>query len=240
MRFIPIAFLLLGVQVAHGDEKKDLGKIKPPGCVPLPLVRPGTDEIGIDELNQVKVRLEAIPEKDLEKWIVELERIIDTKLKAGLPSPRQVCRTDFAICMSVAFNDLKWNTKAAKKLYKRAQTIPASEAKAWKEAFEAVLKNKIGQTDTTVLDGGAAWGVPLVLIPVDALYEAEEYSVDRGRKYRARLKQLTAEDVSLWKDKVDTFGGTKLDAAVNIILMEDFFDKEKFQRDKFKATVGKK
>src|SRR6476661_6217143 len=103
MRFIPVAFLLLGVQVAHGDEKKDLGKIKPPGGVPLPLVRPGTNEIGVDELNKVKVRLEAVPEKDLEKWVVELERIIDTKLKDGLPSPRQVCRTDFAIRTSVAF-----------------------------------------------------------------------------------------------------------------------------------------
>jgi len=48
---------------------------------------------------------------------------------------------------------------------------------------------------------------------------------------------LTAEDVSLWKNKVDQFGGTELDAAVNIILLDDYFDKEKFQRDKFKAAI---
>jgi hypothetical protein len=52
------------------------------------------------------------------------------------------------------------------------------------------------------------------------------------------LKQLTAEDVSLWKDKVDQFGGTELDAAVNIILLDDYFDKEQFQRDKLKVAIG--
>ena len=54
----------------------------------------------------------------------------------------------------------------------------------------------------------------------------------------ARLKQLTADDVSLWKDKVDEFGGTRLDAAMNISLLDGYFDKEQFQRDKFKTAIG--
>jgi hypothetical protein len=116
--------------------------------------------------------------------------------------------------------------------------MPASEAKAWKEALEALLKKEIGQTDTRNYVGGPAYAVPLVLIPVEALHEGQKYSAARGKKYRARLKQLTAEDVSLWKDKVDQFGGTELDAAVNIILLDDYFDKERFRRDKFKAVVG--
>jgi hypothetical protein len=116
--------------------------------------------------------------------------------------------------------------------------MPPSEAKAWKEAFEAVLKKEIGQTDTTTYAGGPAWAVPLVLIPVGALHEGQKYSAERGKKYRARLRQLTAEDVSLWKDGVDRFGGTALDAAVNIILLDDFFDNERFRRDVFKATNG--
>lgn len=236
-----LLLFLCGVLVARGDDKptsKDLGKIRPPGGVPLPLVRPGTTEIGVDELNKVRTRLEAVPKEDLEKWVVELERIMDTKLKDGVPSARQVCRTDFVIHLSVAFDDLKWNAKAADDLFRRAQTMPASEAKVWKEAFEALLKKKIGQTDTTVYDGGPAWAVPLVLIPVEPLHEGRKYSAERGKKYRSRLKQLTAEDVSLWKDKVDQFGGTKLDAAVNIILLDDYFDKEKFQLDRFKAAIG--
>jgi hypothetical protein len=191
----------------------------------------------VDELNKVRKRLEAVPKEDLEKWVVELERIMDMKLKDGIPSARQVCRTDFVIHMTVAFDDLKWNAKTADGLFKRAQTMPASEAKLWKEAFEVLLKKEIGQTDTEVLDGGPPWAVPLVLIPVDAFHEGQKYSVERGKKYRARLKQLTAEDVSLWKNKVDQFGGTKLDAAVNIILLDDYFDKEKFQREKFKAAI---
>jgi hypothetical protein len=113
-----------------------------------------------------------------------------------------------------------------------------SPAKVWKEAFEGLLKKEIGQTDAEVYDGGAAYAVPLVLIPIDALHEGQKYCAERCNKYLARLKQLTAEDVSLWKDKVDKFGGTELDAAVNIILLDDFFDKELFQRDKFKAAIG--
>jgi hypothetical protein len=235
-----LLLFLSGIPVAQGDDKptsKDLGKIQPPGGVPLPVVGP-EGRYTVDGLNKVRKRLEAVPKEDLEKWVVELERIMDKKLKDGVPSARQVCRTDFVIHLSVAFDDLQWNAKTADDLFERAQTMPASEAKVWKEAFEVLLKKKIGQTDAEVYDGGPEWAVPLVLIPVAALHEGQKYSAARGQKYRARLKQLTAEDVSLWKDKVDTFGGTKLDAAVNIILLDDYFDKEQFQRDKFQAAIG--
>lgn len=239
----PAVLLLFlgGIPVARGDDKptpKDLAKIQPPGGIPLLLEEPGRPGIKVELLNKVRKRLEAVPKDDLEKWVVELERIMDTTLKDGLPSARQVCRTDFVIHLSVAFDDLQWNAKAADDLFKRAQTMPASETKVWKEAFEALLKKKIGQTDSDVTDGGPAWAVPLVLIPVDALHDGQKYDAERGKKYRARLKQLTAEDVALWKDKVDRFGGTALDAAVNIILLDDYFDKEQFQRDRFKAAVG--
>ena len=238
---VVLLLFLIGFHVAKGDDKptaKDLGKIQPPGGVPLLLEEPGRPGIKVELLNKVRKRLEAVPNEDLEKWVTELERIMDEKLKDGLPSARQVCRTDFVIHLSVAFDDLKWNAKVADDLFQRAQTMPASEAKVWKEAFESLLKKKIGQTDTEVLDGGPSWAVPLVLIPVEALHEGKKYSAERGKKYLARLKQLTADDVLLWKDKVDKFGGTKLDAAVNIILLNDYFEIEKFQRGKFKAAIG--
>jgi RNA polymerase sigma factor (sigma-70 family) len=215
---------------------RDLGKIEPPGGVPLFVGRKG-EPIRVDGIEKARARLEAVPAEDLERWVVELERIIDKKLKDGLPSARQVCRTDFVVHLSVAFDDLKWNAKTAANLFKRAQTMPATEAKVWKEAFEALLKKEIGQTDTTIYAGGPAWAVPLVLIPLDALHEGQKYSAERGKKYLARLKQLIAEDVSLWKDQVDQFGGTKLDAAVNIILLDEFFDKERFQWETFKAAI---
>jgi hypothetical protein len=245
MRYGPLHLLALllfvflgGVPVAQGDDKptsKDLGRIQPPGGTPLLIVGP-QGEYTVDGLNKVRRRLEAVPPEELEKWVVELERIIDKKLKDGLPSARQVCRTDFAIHMSAAFDDLQWNAKKADNLFQRARTLPASEANVWKEAFESLLKKEIGQTDTTISAGGPAWAVPLVLLPVDVLHEGQKYSVERGTKYLARLKQLTAKDVSLWKNKVDQFGGTELDAAVNIILLDDYFVKEKFERAKFKAA----
>ena len=236
-----LPLLLGGIHVAQGDDKptsKDLSTIQPPGGMPLRVsAGPGT-EISVDYLKKATKRLEAVPAKDLEKWVVELERIMGKKLKDGVPSARQACRTDFVTRVSVAFDDLKWNAKTADILFKRAQAMPASEAKVWKEAFEVLLKKEIGQTDTTNYAGGPAWAVPLVLIPVDALHVGQRYSPERGKKYLARLKQLTAEDVSLWKDKVDQFGGSELDAAVNIVLLDDFFDKEKFQRDNVRAAIG--
>jgi hypothetical protein len=238
--FTPVLLLLssAGTPVAEGDNKQasnDLGAIRPPGGVPLDLGRPGT-EIKVDGLKKATRRLESAPAKELDRWVAELERIMDEKLDGQLA--KQGCRTYFVIRMSVAFDDLKWDAKAANKLFRRAQTMPAAEAKAWKKAFEALLKKKIGQTDKEIEDGGPAYAVPLVLIPVDALHEGQKYSAERGAKYRTRLKQLTAEDVSLWQEKVDQFGGTKLDAAVNIILQDDYFDKEQFQRDRFKAAIG--
>ena len=240
---LSIAFLLLlflgSIPVVQGGDKpmsKDLGKIQPPGGVPLPLFKPGTTTFGVDQLNKVKKRLEAVPAEALDKWVVELERIMDQKLDGGLA--KQACRTYFVTRMSVVFDDLKWNAKAADTLFRRAQTMPVSEAKAWADEFEALLKKEIGQSATENSAGGPAYAVPLVLIPVDDLHEGQKYSVERGKKYRARLKQLTATDVSLWKDKVDQFGGTELDAAVNIILRDDYFDGEQFQRDRFRAATG--
>ena len=243
IRFTGVLLLLFlgGILVAQGNDQptsKDLSTIRPPGGVPLRVSAGPGAEISVDYLKMVTERLQAVPAEDLEKWVVELERIMDKKLKDGVPSARQACRTDFVIHLSVAFDDLEWNAKAADNLFQRAQTMPATEAKVWKEAFESLLKKKIGQTDAEVYDGGPEWAVPLVLIPVDALHEGQKYSVERGQKYRARLKQLTADDVSLWKNNVDQFGGTKLDAAVNIILLDDYFHKEQFQRDRFKAAIG--
>jgi hypothetical protein len=190
----------------------------------------------VDYLKKASKRLESAPQEDLDKWLVELERIMDKKLDGELA--KQACRTYFVTRVSVAFDDLKWNAKAADKLFQGAQTMPASEAKVWKEAFEALLKKEMGQTKTENYAGGPAYAVPLVLIPVAALHEGHKYSAERGKKYLARMKQLTADDVALWKDKVDELGGTQLDAAVNIILLDDYFDKEKFQRDKFKVAIG--
>jgi len=221
--------VLTGIQLPPPDGKRsphDLRKIRPPGGAPL--IQFSSNGIAsVEGMERAHQRLESAPLKDTDQWIAELERITGTKPDPTRWEEKQGWRTDLVARLSVAFDGLTWNAKAADRLFKRAQTMPPSEAKAWKEAFEAVLKKKIDQ----------AYFVPLVLIPVDALFEGQHYSIERVRKYRDRLKQLTAEDVSLWQDEIDEFGGTRLDAAVNIILLDDFFDKGKFQRDKFKAAI---
>ena len=213
----------------------DLSKIGPPGGVPLVPGRGGVEITG-DMVRKMTRRLESAPAGELDKWVALLERIMDQKLEGELAE--QGCRTYFVTRMSVAFDDLKWNARSADNLFKRAQTMPPSEAKVWKKAFEALLKKEIGQTDKEIYDGGPSYAVPLVLIPVEALHEGQKYDAEHAKTYLARLQQLTAEDVSRWQDQVDKFGGTKLDAAVNIMLLDDYFAGEKFQRDKFKAAVA--
>src|SRR5262249_22969316 len=91
---LTVALLLfLGwIPVARGDDKptsKDLGKIQPPGGVPLDFGRPGTP-IKVDALKQATNRLESVPAEDLDKWVAELERITDKNLDGDLA--RQACR----------------------------------------------------------------------------------------------------------------------------------------------------
>src|SRR5207253_179817 len=55
-----------GIQVTAGDDKpmsKDLGRIQPPGGVPLPLGGPGT-KISVDFGMKASKRLEAAPAED--------------------------------------------------------------------------------------------------------------------------------------------------------------------------------
>jgi hypothetical protein len=232
-----VAFL---AQPAFGGDdtpaSKRLAKIKPPGGVPLPLEKPGVPGIQVELLNRVRSRLENAPGAVLDAWVIELERLMREKLDGDLA--KQACRTYFVTKMSLAFDDLQWNTRAANELLQRAQALPTAEAKEWKQAFEAILKKPIGQNATTNFDGGPAYAVSLVLIPVSAFYEGQAYSMERGKKYRARLKQLTVDDVTLWREKIDKFGGSRLDAAINIVLLDEFFDQEQFQREKYKAAVS--
>jgi hypothetical protein len=219
--------LLAGIKLARPSEGRtsnDLGEIRPPGGVPLMPYAPGT-EISVGPVERMRQRLEAAPAKDLDDWAAELERITGQKLQPW--EEWQGCRTHFVDKMGMAFDGLKWKTDVADRLFNRVRTLPPSEVKAWQKAFERAMNQKIDR----------AYVVPLVLIPVDALFEGEKYSTERAKKYLAHLGQLSEGDVLLWIKKVDAFGGTRLDAAMNIILLDTFFDKEKFQRDKFKAAV---
>ncbi|MBM3983399.1 MAG: hypothetical protein FJ304_24645 [Planctomycetes bacterium] len=223
--------LLMPDECVRADDKpvqQEFRKITPPGGAPLVLwIGPMRTKLNEDALRGPAKRLEAAPKEELAKWVRELERITDKKL--GSEDAKAECLTWFVTRMSVAFGaGHKWNAKAAGDLFRRAQSMPASDAKAWREAFEGVMKTKIEN----------AYEVPLVLIPVDALHENHKYSADRAQKYQARLKQLTGEDLSLWVLNADEFGGGGLDAAVNIVLLDGFFEKELFQRDKFKAAVA--
>lgn len=226
------SFLLLGdLHRAHGQDQPEpttLARIQPAGGVPLDFGKPG-QPIKSDGLRRASERLNSMPVEEHAKWVSELERISD---KALDPDPEKlekgVCITDFVRRISLVFEGDRWNARAGEKLLQRARTFPVAENRAWFAAFEALLKKEIPQ----------AYAVPLALIPVEALYEEQKYSPERGKKYLARLKQLTAEDITLWRDRVDAFNGNEFDAAVNLMLLDAYFAQEKFQREKLRAAIA--
>jgi hypothetical protein len=192
----------------------------------------------VDLLEKVRQRMQAVPEEGLKLWVIEVERLMGQKFEGELA--QAAFHTYLATHLTLAFDDLRWNANSADRLFGRAQSMPAGDAVAWRQAFEKALKKEIGQTADTVLSGGAGYAVPLVLIPIDALYDGQNYNVVRGKRYLARLAQLTPEDVALWKTQVDAYGGTELDAAANLILLDDYFAQEKFQREKLATDIKAK
>lgn len=216
----------------YGRLMKDLRRITPPGGAPV--IPPGST-ISVAMGNQLEARLKSAPEGELDKWIDELERITGEELDGDLA--RQACRTYFANRMSLAFNDDNWDPTKVDLLYRRAQSLSPTEAAAWKNAFESLLGEEIGQTDEVVLDGGPSYAVPLALIAVDAFFNGQTYDDAAGNKYRDRLKQLTRNDLALWRSKVDEYGGGKIDAAINIVLLDDYFTDGTFNNGDFEATL---
>ncbi|TWU02494.1 protein kinase domain-containing protein [Stieleria varia] len=237
----------------YGRLRKNLQEIKPPGGAP---VIPSGDPISVAMGAELTRRLEAVPDGELDKWLVELERVTGDKLNGEMA--RQACRTYIVNRMGVLFEDGDWNTNTASRLFKQLQSLNPSEVEAWKNAFESLMKETIGQNDREVFDGGPSYAVPLVLISVDALFDDEIHELSSGTtdlslasgmaessiaqdlaiKYQKRLSQLAKQDIASWRSKVDRFGGTKLDAAMNIILLDDYFVDEKFQDGDFAATLG--
>ncbi|MEZ6040042.1 MAG: protein kinase [Planctomycetaceae bacterium] len=237
----------------YGRLLKDLRQIKPPGGVP---VVPSGVPIRVAMGDELRRRLEAVPEGELDRWIAELERITGDKLDGEMA--RQACRTHIVNRMSILFEHGEWNAQRANRLFRQLQSLTTSEVTAWKKAFELVLRETIGQNDKQVFDGGPSYAVPLVLISVDALFDDAPGQLNdelstlslataptdaiappiAAVKYRSRLGQLSAQDIAAWSSKVDQFGGTKLDAAINIIRLNDYFVDETFQDGDFSATLA--
>ncbi|MEZ6134468.1 MAG: protein kinase [Pirellulaceae bacterium] len=236
----------------YGRLLKDLQQIKPPGGVP---VVPSGAPIRVAMGDELTRRLEAAPEVELDKWVDELERVTGDELDGELA--RQACRTYIVNRMSVLFDKGDWNPKTASRLFKQLQSLNPSEVEAWQNAFESLMKETIGQNDREVFDGGPSYAVPLVLIAVESLLDNEPKDLSSGAndlslasglsaapvvrksagKYRKRLSRLSKQDIAAWRSKVDRFGGTKLDAAMNIILLDDYFVDEAFQDGDFAATL---
>lgn len=228
-----IVLLIPLVTFAQAADKPatPIKTIQPPGGVP---VIPSGATITSEMVKTLTKRLESAPGGELDKWVTQLERAMNKKLN-GLAN--NGCRTCVANRLTVMFDNDEWNASKAARLLHRIQSMPAAVVQEWKQALEVVLGKEIGQSDQEVFDGGPAYAVPLVLAPVDSLFKNDTYDSDAAKKYLARLKQLNADEVALWKTKVDQFGGSHIDAAMNIVLLDDYFSGETFLRAKF-STAG--
>ena len=245
----------------YGRLLKDLQAMTPPGGVP---VIPSGTTVSVAMGDELTRRLGAAPDGELDRWVNELERITGDKL--GSQRARQACRTYIVNRMSILFDDGNWNAKKANRLYKHLQSLRAAEIEPWKHRLESLLEATIGQNDNGVFDGGPSYAVPLALISIDALFddvgsvshnadtvspedardefgdlETERRAVLSGAvaaKLLNRLGQLTPHDISIWRSNVDRYGGTKIDSATNIVLLDDYFVDDTFQRASYEATLG--
>ena len=129
--------------------------------------------------------------------------------------------------LSILYDKTSFRPDISEKLLRRLGSIKPSHIEKWKRECDRVLK----ESKSKVFLAG-------VLVSVDRFYENDQYSTARAEKYVQRLSQLSKEAVKKWLENVDQYKGTELDAAMNIILIDEFFDKEKFDYNKYVSILN--
>ena len=212
--------LLGGITSAERDDQataNDLGKIRPPGGMPLICSRSVmTPEV----MSRVSQRLEAALEKDLDKWVAELERIMDKKLDPWMD--KQGCRTTFVTRMSVAFDGLKWNVKAADShrgrpddlrpglgLSRRASlTVPASALAATGGAPLGRVRRLTGKPNGEFGSAAAgAWFLTLAFLLVGVLQTRSHVQAWGGADSSSQEESIAATDDDEASDLVSAYKG---------------------------------
>ncbi len=128
--------------------------------------------------------------------------------------------------MSILYNGGIPRLDISKKLVNRLQSLKPFDVDNWQDGFQIVRGQQPRKSVTA-----------LYLIPVDQLFQSDQYSTENGKKYLLRLKSIPKEAIDRWEKEVDKYGGFDMDAAMNIILVDMFFEEERFNQEVYDEAV---
>jgi hypothetical protein len=128
--------------------------------------------------------------------------------------------------MSILYDGTKFRQDMSDKLLKRLASIKPEQFQRWKENFDNILGGDINKVY-----------IATTLIPVDKLFESDQYSDVRAVQYIQRLTHLSKDSVKRWIGEIDRYRGTELDAALNIVLIDEFFDNNVFNAGAYDAML---
>ena len=243
-----VAAMILALTVtlaqAQTANVSDISTIKP--VMGIPAYRDGrlTDQT----MTLINKRLKVEDGRELHKWISGLCKAAGANLPAtvkfegkdllsALLLPIEI-ESDFRnppadaavfvlAKMSILFTDEKLDPSVSARLLRRLESLDEKTINLWQAALQKATDAKVNRLFTVG-----------VLLPVDQLYTNNTYSPEKAEKYLSRLKQVPSRSVKHWQQNLDQFGGSVVDAAMNIARLDVFFPSEQFNDEAFaKSTV---
>jgi len=165
-------------------------------------------------------RVDAVEKRHWDDWWIAL-----AKVGAGVDTTEVFLQ--FPTNMSVLFNGGKYNENLHKRFAKRLRSMPEREFANWVKATVKILS-----ADTSI------WSLALTLVAVDPLFDkADHYVPERAGKYLKRPQGLSIKHIALWVRKIRVYGTIPDDAALSIMLIDDFFDGDRFNEKVFNEVL---
>jgi hypothetical protein len=129
--------------------------------------------------------------------------------------------------MSILFDGANYRTDVGEKLAQRMATLSPGVVGVWKAKFDTLVGAKVGDVF-----------VAAVLLPVDDLFDGNDYNNSKAEKFVRRLGSLSPRDIDAWMKHVERGRGTRLDAAVSIVRLEAFFNGSEFNRSLYDRSLA--
>jgi hypothetical protein len=176
-------------------------------------------------MQQMTSRMKSFPPDPSKAWVSGIEKASGETQNQGKLAEFLMF---FVSRMSILFDGDNFKSDVSDKLLHRLASVDSEQVQKWKVEYDKVLGQNMNKVP-----------IAFILLPVDRFYESDRYMTDRAGIYRERLKQLSKEDVKRWIDEIDQYGGSELDGAMNIILIDEFFNGERFDKETYNALLNK-
>jgi hypothetical protein len=132
--------------------------------------------------------------------------------------------------MSLLYDVKQLRPDVESKMFNRLKSLQPANVQPWHDAFKEVLGERDLADDVVVL----------VILPVDRFFDSDRYVSNKAIPYLNRLRNLPGSVIGRWVNEVDQFKGTQLDAAMNIILLDAFFQGDRFDEVAFQTALSQR